>query len=274
MSANQDNELTRKDRRERARAERKQLEQAAASEAARRKRLIQLGSVLGGVVVIIAVILIATSGGGSDTKTAVTPQSQQGNQEATAVDALLSEIPQRETTLGDPRAPATLVYFGDLECPYCREFTVSVLPTLINNYVRAGKLKITYKSLNTATHEPSVFTSQQVAAYAAGKQGHAWNYIELFYHEQGEEGSEYVTESFLQGLAQQIPGLNLQKWTSDRSDQALSKQVEADIEDAGNNGLSGTPSFLLGKTDGTLQRYEASSVTDPQPFEEAINRLV
>src|SRR5271156_809723 len=33
------------------------------------------------------------------------------------VTALLSGIPQRGTVLGDPRAPVTLTYFGDLECP-------------------------------------------------------------------------------------------------------------------------------------------------------------
>ena len=48
-----------------------------------------------------------------------------------------------------------------------------------------------------------------------------WNFIETFYHEQGEEDTGYVTEKYLQGLAQQVPGLNLAKWTSDRSNHAL-----------------------------------------------------
>ena len=36
------------------------------------------------------------------------------------------------------------------------------------------------------------------------------------YNEQGAEGTNYVTESYLQGLAKQIPGLNFKKWMSDR----------------------------------------------------------
>lgn len=38
--------------------------------------------------------------------------------------------------------------------------------------------------------------------------GKAWYYIELFYHEQAQECTAYVTPSFLDGIARQIPGLN------------------------------------------------------------------
>ena len=51
-----------------------------------------------------------------------------------------------------------------------------------------------------------MFKTQQIAALAAGKQSKAWNYLELFYHEQGEEDTGYVTESYLQGLAHQVAG--------------------------------------------------------------------
>ena len=108
--------------------------------------------------------------------------------------------------LGNPNAPVTLQYFGDLECPICKDFTLGALPPIIQKWVRTGKVKIEYRSLETATREPEVFKTQQVAALAAGKQNKMWNYLETFYHEQGEEGSGYVTESYLQGLAQQVPG--------------------------------------------------------------------
>ena len=87
--------------------------------------------------------------------------------------------------------------------------------------MRTGKLKIEYRSLETATREPEIFKTQQIAALAAGKQNKMWNYLELFYHEQGEENTGYVTESYLQALAQQMPGLNLTNWTSDRNNPAF-----------------------------------------------------
>ena len=120
----------------------------------------------------------------------------------------------------------TLKYFGDLECPICKEFTLSVLPTLIPKYVRTGKLKIEYHSLETATREPEVFKTQQVAAYAAGKQNLGWYFIETFYHEQGEEDSGYVNENYLQGIASQVPGLNLADWTAARSEPTYANEVD------------------------------------------------
>ena len=108
--------------------------------------------------------------------------------------------------LGRPAAPITLEYFGDLECPVCRAFTVGALPSVIEKWVRSGELKVEYRSLETATREPEVFRAQQVAALAAGTQNRLWNFVETFYHEQGEEDTGYVTESFIQGIASRCPG--------------------------------------------------------------------
>ena len=165
-------------------------------------------------------------------------------------------------------------YYGDLECPICKDFTLGALQTLIPKYVRTGKLKIEYRNLETATREPETFKTQQVAALAAGKQQKMWHYIELFYHEQGEENTEYVTEKYLQGLAQQVPGLNLASWTSARNEPQFSNQVVADAQAANNAGFTGTPSFLIGKTGGATQKLEYQSLTDPSSFESAIDKLL
>jgi protein-disulfide isomerase len=264
-------DLTRKQRREQARAERKALEQAEVASAARRTRLTQLGIVVAVVVVAIVVVLIASGGSGHAKPK---PGSPGGVKDASVVSALLGGIPQSGNVLGSPTAPVTLVYFGDLQCPICKEFTLKPLPTIIQKWVSTGKLRIEYRSLETATHEAEVFKTQQVAALAAGKQNKMWNYIELFYHQQGEENSGYVTEGYLQGLAQLVPGLNVSKWSSDRSDATLASQVASDAQAANNAGFTGTPSFLIGKTGGALAKLGEVSVTDATPYNEAIEKLL
>jgi protein-disulfide isomerase len=271
----EDNEqdLTRKQRREQARSQRKALEEAEASTAQRRKRLIQLGSVIGAVIVIVVVIVVATSGGGKpkglQTGTGKTPAPA-----VPEVTKLLAGIPQNGNTLGSSTAPVTLQYFGDLECPICRQFTEGALKPLIEKYVRTGKMKIEYRNLETATREPETFRTQQAAALAAGKQQKAWDYIELFYHQQGEEDTGYVTESYLQGLAKQVPGLNLTTWTADRSNPEFTNTITSDAQAANNAGFTGTPSFLVGKTGETPQKLEYASLSDPSSFESAINKLL
>lgn len=267
-----DPDLTRKERREQARAERKALE-AAAAQSAQRKRIMQLGGVIGAVVVIIVVIVLATGGGENGGGSGLAKGSAI-NANVSAVSSLIKGIPQSGNVLGNPNAPVTLQYFGDLECPICREFTLGALPSVIKKYVRTGKVKIEYNSLETATPEPETFDTQQVAAYAAGKQNLAWYFIELFYHEQGQEKSGYVTEKYLQGLAQQVPGLNLPDWSAARNDPAYAEQVRHDAQIANAEGFTGTPSFLIGKSGQHMEKLENPNLENPSSFEAAINKLL
>ncbi len=273
-------DLTRKQRREQARAQRKAMEEAAVASAVRRTRLTQLGIVVSVVVVAIVVILVATGGG---SKSGIPTSKKEQNSVTREIGLLLGGIPQSGNTLGSPTAPVTLQYFGDLECPICQEFTTKALPSIIPKLVRTGKLKIEYRSLSTATGnaekdgaEPAeIFKTQQTAALAAGKQDKAWYFIETFYHEQGEEGSGYVTEKYVQGIAQQVPGLNLTQWTTDRSDPKLASEMTADAQAANNAGFTGTPSFLIGKTGGSMKELTYPNSPGESAFvEEAVEKLL
>src|SRR5262249_29079683 len=206
--------------------------------------------VVGGIVVI----LFAPSSGGGAKKNA--SGSKTPPQTVAAVNAGVGGIPPQRNTLGDPNAPVAVQYFGDPQGPICKEFNLGALPAIVQRWVRTGKVKIEYRSLETATREPEVFKTQQVAALAAGKQNLMWHFLELFYHEQGEEDSGYVTESYLQNLAAQVPGLNLTKWASDRNNPELSKQVAADAQAANAEGFTGTPSFLIGRTGATAKKLQ------------------
>jgi protein-disulfide isomerase len=266
-----ESDLTRKQRREQAREQRRVAEQAHADAASQRRRLYQLGSVAVAVVVVIAIILIATGSGGS--KGAPAPKSATATAASTAVITMLQSIPESGNALGNPNAPVTVQYFGDLECPFCKQFTLASLPSVIQKDVRTGKARLEYRSMETATREKETFQTQQVAALAAGKQNRMWYYVELFYHEQGEESSGYVTESYLQGLAAQVPGLNLSEWSTARNDPAYSNQVIADAQAANQAGFTGTPSFLIGKTGGTLQKFEDTNLTSPSTLEAQIEKV-
>ncbi len=187
------------------------------------------------------------------------------------INVMLADIPQSANALGAPAAPVTLEYFGDLQCPYCKDFSLEVLPSIIQRWARPGKLRIEYHALQTATREVDVFITQQIAALAAGKQDRAWHFIETFYAEQGEEGSGYVTESYLEGIASQIPGLDVQRWLTDRKDPELPKELASDANAAQNNGLNGTPTFLLGATGGAMASFSPTRETS---FDQAIEELL
>jgi protein-disulfide isomerase len=183
------------------------------------------------------------------------------------INGLLADIPQRANALGQAAAPVTLEYFGDLQCPYCRDFALGVLPSLAQRWVRVGQLRVESRALQAATRDPEVFVAQQVAALAAGEQSKAWHFIETFYDQQGAENSGYVTDAYLQAIAGQITGLDVGRWANDRRDPALVEQIVGDERAAESAGLHGTPSFLIGSSGGTMTRLSA---TDLPAFDAAI----
>jgi protein-disulfide isomerase len=224
-------------------------------------------------VLAVVLVMMVRSGGGDSS------QAQQGRAQASPVtrgiDALLAGIPQSGNALGSSTAPVTLQFFGDLECPISRKFTLGALPSLIRKWVRGGQLRIEYRSLRTATHEAGVFTTQQTAALAAGTQNRLWYYVESFYHEQGSVGTHYVTAGYLTKLAEQTPGLNLALWRGDRESPPLTTQVAFDEQTAAGEGFRSAPSFLIGHTGSSHpMRLLKFSPTEPGAFSSAIEKLL
>ena len=235
-------------------ARQRRLEQEAAAKAAtqRKQRLTIAGSLLI-VVIAVAVVLVVVLGGSSssgNSKLASDPASPKAKTVAGQVDTLLKGIPQHGTTLGNPKAPVTFTEYGDLQCPICKEFSESAEKQLIANEVRTGKVKLVYKSFETATAngpDANMWSAQQSAAYAAGAQGKAWNYILLFYRDQGTEDTNYVNTAYLTGLAKQIPGLNLSKWNTDRFNPTYASLVASENKTASSlsfQGSAGTPALI------------------------------
>jgi protein-disulfide isomerase len=246
---------------EEARA-RRLAEEQARTERARRQRRMQLigGTALGAIIVVVALILIS-SGGAKKESGLLAKGSQKANATYAAIEQLLNGIPQSGNVLGSPKAPVTMTYYGDYECPVCQAFTLEGgFSQLVSNDVRAGKVKVEYRSFCTATcgsPDPGVFNTQQVAGLAAGKQNLFWQYTELFYHEQGTEDSGYVTPTYLNGLARQITTLNYATWLSDRNDPNLTAQVGSDQASARQLGVSGTPTLIFAGPKGQAAASEA-----------------
>ena len=173
---------------------------------------------------------------------------------------LLGGIPQRESTLGSPSAPVTLEIFGDLKDPDSRSWFLKDLPAIIRGYVRPGTLRLEYRSYKTNTHSPQEFVKQQTAALAAGAQDRLWDFIDTFYQEQGSEFASYVTESYLDDIARQVPGLNIVQWHADRLTGRREEQTTQEDQAARALGLHVTPSFRIGRTGGAMHNYAGHAI--------------
>jgi protein-disulfide isomerase len=214
---------------------------------------------------VVAAVIIGSSGGGGLKK------GKEANAVVGQVNQIVGGIPQSGTTLGNPKAPVTMTYWGDLQCPVCAAFTQSPgFSQLLTNLVRTGKVKINYRSVETATQDPQTFQTQQAAAYAAGKQNRFWNFAELFYRQQQTENSGYVDENFLTGLANQA-GVNVSQWKAARNDPSLVSQVNSDISTAQAQRVSATPTVQFKGPKGSLTVQAA--IPDFQQLQQAYTNV-
>jgi protein-disulfide isomerase len=253
---------SRQQQKEQARAEREARERAQARAEQRRRQLLRLGSVVGLAAVVVAVLVFASQG--SKDK----PNASSGATVAGVSDAgaMLRGVPQHGTSLGDPKAPVVLTEFADLQCPFCRDYTLNVLPQIIERYVRSGKLRLELRLRRFIGADSDVAAR---AAQAAATRDRMWNFVDLFYRNQGEENSGYVTDAFLSRIATAagVPASLVVKGNTTAA--ALEKPMEMAESEAQAAGLESTPSFLIGPTPGAGKPLNIQSL-DIDAFAKAI----
>jgi protein-disulfide isomerase len=248
------------------REQRREERLAAEEEAAgvdRRTRLLQLSAagVFLAIIVVVVVIIVVSSGsssGGDASNVAETAH----------VEKLLAGIPQSGTTLGKRGAPVKIFEYGDLQCPYCKANAEEVTPEIIEDQIRGGEASITFR--NFVIIGPQSIPAGE-AALAAGAQDKAWNFIELFYRNQGEENSGYVTEAFIESIGKAAGIPDLAKWNKERKSGKYKSQLEETTKQAEKLGFSGTPSFAVeGPSSEGLETMGTPETTEQ--LEEAIKK--
>lgn len=221
---------------------------------------------------VVAGLLVVLTGDDSPAGgTNVSPQERETAIRRT--ENLLEGIPQHGIALGSSQAPVTLQFFGDLQCSESRQVMLGALPFLIRHWVRDGKLRLLFRSLQTETRSWNEYTSQQAAALAAGRQKKAWTFIDLFYREQQPEFTYYADDAFLEGIATQAD-LNLERWTEDRESVDWIREIESDEGVAKAKKTDSTPSFLIGTTGKKGHLIRHFSLEEPRVFDEAIRELL
>jgi protein-disulfide isomerase len=245
----------------------KKSNRQAQQDAAKRRNII-IASVVAVAVVAVAVVLIASGGGSDENNNASRGEGGQvsGQQE---VKELFEGIPQSGGDLGKKDAPVTMLEFIDLQCPFCREFSLGPYPEIVNEYVRTGKVRIETRLLTFIGPDSE---KAALAAAAAGEQDLQFNFQDLFFFNQGQENSGYVTDAFIDKLYK-AAGVDIAKATKAREDGATREPIEQAQADAEEYGVVSTPSFVLGPTGGPYEKVELD-IGDADQFRAALDALL
>ena len=144
-----------------------------------------------------------------------------------------------EEARGRADAPVTVVEFTDYQCPYCRRFQAGTWPRLKRNYVDTGKVRFIVRDLPLSFHSQARPGAE--AAHCAGEQGRFWRM-----HDALLAGGAKLDAASLARQAQAM-GLDVGRFrdcvTANKYDAAIARNAAT----AANLGLSGTPSFILGR---------------------------
>jgi protein-disulfide isomerase len=250
--------LTKRQLREQRRAERVAAEQADAAAAARRTRTWRMLAATGLAVVVVGVAaLISSSGGGAKGTPAGTPTHV----------TLFDGIQEHNGVLGDPNAPLTLTEYVDLQCPICAATARDTLPTLVRDYVRAGKVKLQARTLQFIG--PDSVRAARVAA-GAEQQGRLWPFLDAFYSAQGQENSGYVTDAFLRSVAgaSGVDAAAALKYANGAGAQEALNRANSDAQALG---VDATPTFTVARGGGKAHVL-ASGAQDPQTLAAALDK--
>ena len=213
-----------------------------------RRVQILAAAIFAALVIVVIVVLVggrpAPGGGDSKAGTAGVAQTKK----------LLEGLKQTDTTLGDPKAPVTVVEFVDLQCPFCAAHQLDEQPKVVNALVRTGKARITVEPL--AFLGPQSGVGRNVFLRLAAK-GHGWDYLNRAFYNQRAENSGYMTDTWLKGVTAGIPGVTAADLARPREAALEPRVAQAEalskkLMKAGD----GTPFFAVGLTSADPATYK------------------
>ena len=161
-------------------------------------------------------------------------------QPAPASDKVKMSVAPGWYSLGRDDAPVTVVEFADYQCPFCRKFHAETFAEIKKNYIDTGKVRYVSRDLPLDFHPNA--PGAAVAARCAGEQHKFWEMRDLMV----VNAADLSTPSLLK-YGQQL-NLEMTPFSSCLNDKKYTASIQKDVADAGTLGISGTPSFVIGKT--------------------------
>ena len=195
-------------------------------------------------------------------------QGLAGGQKRPARPTTASVAIANKPVMGSATAPVTVVEFADYQCPYCLRFTKTTFPYLKRDYIDTGKVRWVALNLPLPFHKDARKAAQ--AAHCAGEQDKFWEMREELFRNPQKLAAEHLPEHAASAGVADVEAFN----ACLASDRHLD-EIDQDAKDASEVRLTGTPSFIIGKT--ASDKITGDVVIGAQPlnvFTAAINKAL
>lgn len=139
---------------------------------------------------------------------------------------------------GRADAPLTLIEFSEFECPFCGRFARDTFGQIEREYINTGKLRYVFRHFPLSIHQKAVKAAE--AAECARSQGKFWEMHDRLFANQ-----QLIGPNDLFQHAQAL-GLNSSAFQQCLVGQT-SARVRQDANEGGRAGITGTPTFFIGR---------------------------
>ena len=156
-------------------------------------------------------------------------------------------VTSNEPYAGNPNAPVTLAYWSDFQCPYCKQFDITVMPTVMKDYVASGKVKIVFKDYQFLGEDSYTMALNARAIWELYPDKYlTWR--EAMFNAQDAENGGFGDQASITALSGTIAGIDAAKVASlvNTKGTEYRKTIDADNAEGSKFGVQGTPAFITG----------------------------
>ncbi|MBW1639299.1 thioredoxin domain-containing protein [Microbacterium resistens] len=202
----------------------------------------RLTAALAIVVVFLGIVVVAqlTMNTGS-----AAPAAQPTTSSSPEVPELARRDPDDPMALGKVDAPVALVQWTDLRCPFCAAVHRDTIPTIIEEYVDKGLVRLEVRDVAFFGEQSE---DAAVAARAAGEQGRFFEYLDAVYAAAPDSGHPDLPREKLIAFAKEAGIPDLDRFTADLDDPAVRAAAQASTAEAQRLGVSAVPFFVANDT--------------------------
>jgi protein-disulfide isomerase len=148
--------------------------------------------------------------------------------------------------IGNPNAPITIVEFSDFQCPFCARFHTQTLPSLLEEYIEQGKVKLVFRDFPIQSIHPNALPASVAAECANDQNKFREMHDALFENQNSWNRLETVDALSLFSKYASEMQLDQESFDSCLTSGKHIPEIQNDLSDGRDYGVTGTPGFFVG----------------------------
>lgn len=157
---------------------------------------------------------------------------------------------------GDPDAPATIVEFGDFQCPGCGGFARQVKPLVDRQLIDTGRASFVFYDFPLVGIHGSAFLAAR-AARCAGDQDRFWDFHDQLFLNQAQWSTASNPASRFERYASDL-GLDSEAFEECLRSDRHAQTVTANMMLGEALGVTGTPTVMVSRGQGMATRLQST----------------